>query len=154
MSELRKKLWGKLTGIIPNYYRTFYKMEIGENVKIAKMVKLDTSVNPKGIHIGDNTWILRGATILAHDHCRSANNSRGLFDTYIGNNCVIGINSIILPGVIIGDHCVIAAGTVVTKNTPPHTVVAGNPSKVIRTGVSINDRGQIIEKGERVHDIG
>ena len=121
-------------------------MDIGLNVVIARTALLDKNVNPLGIHIGDNTWILRNASVLAHDHCRGTKGKGALFDTYIGSNCVIGINSIVLPGVRIGDHCVVAAGAVVTKDTPPHSIVAGNPAKVIKTGVVV-DKGQIVELG-------
>lgn len=150
MSWLRRRMWGFLSGIVPTYYRKCYKMDIGKNVIIAKTVHLDTSVNPRGIHIGDNTWVLRNAMILAHDHCRGKNGRGALFDTYIGRNCVIGVNSIILPGVSVGDCCVVAAGAVVTKDVPPNTVVAGNPAKVIRTGIRV-ENGQIVEKGERIN---
>lgn len=119
MSAIRKKIWKLWSGLIPNYYRHILKMDIGPNVVIARTALLDKNVNPRGIHIGDNSWILRNAIVLAHDHSRSHNNSKGLFDTFIGKNCIIGINSIILPGLSIGEHCVVAAGAVVTKNTPP-----------------------------------
>lgn len=119
MSAIRKKIWKIWSDLIPNYYRRILKMDIGSNVVIARTALLDKNVNPRGIHIGDNTWILRNAIVLAHDHSRSNNNSKGLFDTFIGKNCIIGINSIILPGISIGDHCVVAAGAVVSKNTPP-----------------------------------
>lgn len=119
MTKFKMKLWYIFSNLIPNYYRMIYKMDIGKNVRIAKTVKLDTSVNPKGIHIGENTWVLRNATILSHDHCRGVYGCNKLYDTYIGSNCVIGVNSIILPGVNIGNHCVVAAGAVVTKDTPP-----------------------------------
>lgn len=62
---------------------------------------------------------------------------------------MIGIRSIILPGVTVGDHCVVAAGAVVTKNAPPNSIIAGNPAVVIKTGVVISDGGQIIERGEK-----
>lgn len=150
MSWLRRRMWGILSGIVPAYYRKCYKMDIGKNVVIAKTVHLDMSVNPRGIHIGDNTWVLRNAMILAHDHCRGKNGKGALFDTYIGRNCVIGVNSIILPGVNVGDCCVVAAGAVVTKDVPQNTVVAGNPAKVIRTDIRV-ENGQIVEKGERIN---
>lgn len=124
-------------------------MDIGDNVVIARTAVLDKNVNPRGIHIGDNTWILRDAVLLAHDHCRGQNGKGCLFDTFIGKNCVIGVRSIILPGISVGDHCVVAAGAVVTRNAPPHTVVAGNPAKVIKTGISVSSRGQIVDRGER-----
>lgn len=146
----RAWLWGKFTSIYPRYLRYVFKMDIGENTVIARTAHLDKNINPKGIHIGNNTWILRNAMILAHDHCRGGNGRGRLFDTYIGNNCVIGVNSIILPGVTIGEHCVVAAGAVVTKKCPPHTIVAGNPAVVVKTGVVISDGGQIIESGEKL----
>ena len=46
----------------------------------------------------------------------------------IGNDVWIGGHSVILPGVVIGDGAVIAAGSVVTNNVAPRTLVAGNPA--------------------------
>lgn len=142
------KLWGVWSSLIPNYYRRFLKMDLGQNVVIARTALLDKNVNPRGIHVGNNTWILRNAIVLAHDHCRGKNRKGRLYDTHIGKNCVIGVNSLILPGVTIGDHCIVAAGSVVTKDTPPHTIVAGNPAKVIRSGVIVSDYGQILDNGK------
>jgi acetyltransferase-like isoleucine patch superfamily enzyme len=51
----------------------------------------------------------------------------------IGDDIWIGANAVILPGVTIGDHSVVAAGAVVTKDVPPHTLVAGVPAKIIKT---------------------
>jgi acetyltransferase-like isoleucine patch superfamily enzyme len=44
----------------------------------------------------------------------------------------IGANAVILPGLTIGHHSVVAAGAVVTKDVPPHSLVAGVPAKVIK----------------------
>lgn len=150
MSKLKEKLWWYLGGVYPWWLRSRFGMDIGKNVIIANSVHLDKSVNPKGIHIGDNTWLLRNAMILAHDFCRGENGISKLYETKIGKNCVIGINSIILPGVKIGDHCVIAAGAVVTKDVPSHCIVAGNPAKVQKTGIEISNLGQIVNYGKRV----
>ena len=149
MSQLKMKLWGIWSGLIPNYYRSFLKMDLGHNVIVARTAVLDTKVNPRGIHIGDNTWILRDAIVLAHDHCRGHNGKGKLFETHIGKNCVIGVRSIVLPGVTIGDHCVVAAGSIVTKDVPSNSLVAGNPAVVIKKGVVVSDGGQIIESGEK-----
>ena len=51
---------------------------------------------------------------------------------HIGNNCWFGANVVVCPGVTIGDDCVIGAGSVVTRDIPPHTFAAGNPCRVIR----------------------
>lgn len=114
-------------------------MNIGKDVKIAMSAHLDKSINPRGIHIGDNTWILREAMILAHDHCRSLKT-----DTIIGNDCVIGIRSIIMPGVTIGNQVVVGSGSIVTKDIPDNCIVVGNPAKIIRTDVKVIN-GKIIE---------
>ena len=79
-----------------------YHMNIGKDCRIAHSAHLDKSVNPRGIHIGDRVWILRDAMVLAHDNCRSLK-----ADTYIGNDSIIGVRSIIMPGVSIGNQSVI-----------------------------------------------
>lgn len=115
-------------------------MDIGKNCRISWKAHLDKSINPKGIHIGENTWILSGAMILAHDHCRGLK-----IDTYIGDNCVIGVRSIILPGLCIGNQVVIG-GSVVTKNIQSHCIAAGNPAKVLKQDVNVRN-GQIVTNG-------
>lgn len=50
----------------------------------------------------------------------------------VEDDCWIGANSVITAGVTIGRHSVVAGGSVVTKNVPPYTVVAGNPARPIR----------------------
>ena len=51
----------------------------------------------------------------------------------IGDNCWFGANVSVMPGVTIGAGCVIAAGTVVTKDMPENSLIAGVPAKVIKT---------------------
>lgn len=53
-------------------------------------------------------------------------------DVIIGNNAWIGDAAIILPGISIGNGAIIAAGSVVTKNVPSYSIVAGNPARIIR----------------------
>ncbi|KAJ1305062.1 hypothetical protein OPQ81_000102 [Rhizoctonia solani] len=50
----------------------------------------------------------------------------------IGEDCWLGGNVIVLPGVTIGKGCTVGAGSVVTKDVEPYTCVAGNPARVIR----------------------
>ncbi|MGW6918073.1 CatB-related O-acetyltransferase [Kitasatospora sp. NPDC054939] len=56
--------------------------------------------------------------------------SRG--DTVIGNDVWFGYQSVVMPGVTIGDGAIIAAGSVVTADVPPYTIVGGNPARPIR----------------------
>lgn len=118
-------------------------MNLGKNLRISYKARLDKSINPRGIYIGDNTWVLANSCILAHDYCRGNNGKGKLFITQIGRNCVIGINSIIMPGVTIGDEVIVASGSIVTKDIASNTIVGGNPAKVIKHGIVINDKGQI-----------
>lgn len=147
MSLLRKKAFLLITGVYPALLRSYYGMTIGDNTHISRKAFLDKNVNPKGIIIGSNTWVLAESMILAHDYCQGSNGKGKLFTTTIGNNCVIGTRSLILPGVTIGSHCVVAAGSVVTKDVPDGCLVAGNPAKIIRKGVVITDACQIANYG-------
>ena len=137
-------LWRLLVKIYPCYLRWIYKMDIGNDVRISWKAHLDKSINPKGIHIGDGTQVLNSAMILSHDACRSLK-----VNTNIGKNCVIGVNSIILPGIRIGDSSVVAAGAVVSKDVPSHTIVAGNPAKIVKTDVVVV-KGRIVKQGIRM----
>ncbi len=78
----------------------------------------------------NGTYVAFGAVILAHDMSRVLST-----DTYIGKNCFIGAHSIIMPGIRIGDECIIGTGAVVTHDVPAHSIVGGNPAKVIRSGI-------------------
>lgn len=127
----------------PYYLRKVYKMDIGKDVRISWKAHLDKSVNPKGIHIEDGVRILNGAMILAHDDCR-----RMRADTIIGRNSIVGVRALILPGVVIGESSIVGMGGVVSKDVPPHTIVAGNPARVIRINVVV-EKGRIIDNGEK-----
>jgi len=108
------------------------------SVKVEGGVFLD-KLYPAGIHIGENTLIARGATIFSHHHhIRVDNNQPLLVDTYVGENCFIATDAIILPGVKIGDQVIVGAGSVVTKDVPSNTIVGGNPARIIRKGIKMN----------------
>lgn len=96
----------------------------------------------QGIHIGAHTIITSRVTILSHKLI--PRKSLGRYDgekvhTYIGEWCVIGIGAVIMGGVRIGDECVIGAGAVVTRDVPSNTIVAGNPAKIVRENISMED---------------
>ena len=57
---------------------------------------------------------------------------QGKGDTAIEDGVWIGMRAMIMPGIKIGEGAVIAAGSIVTKNVPPYTLVAGNPAKEIK----------------------
>ncbi|MBB3595709.1 acetyltransferase-like isoleucine patch superfamily enzyme [Rhizobium sp. BK529] len=116
------------------YYTKFWGMDIHPTASFSLSVRFDKT-NPKGMHIGEETYVAFEAAILTHDL------TRGLFlDTRIGKRCFIGARSIILPGVEIGDECVIGSGAVVTKSVPSRSLVVGNPAKIIRSDIKIISR--------------
>ncbi len=65
----------------------------------------------------------------------------------IGDNCWLGGNTIVCPGVKIGNNVVIGAGSVVTKDIPDWSIAAGNPCRVIRT-ITEEDRKYYYKKNE------
>jgi serine acetyltransferase len=104
-------------------------MDIHPTVKISLRANLDLT-NPSGIHIDEGTYIAFHAVVFAHDMSRLI-----MTDTYIGKNCFIGSYSIIMPGVRVGDESVVGSGSVVTVDVPPHSIVGGNPAKILRSGI-------------------
>lgn len=53
-------------------------------------------------------------------------------EVVIGDNCWIGMNAVILPGVHLGDHITVDAGAVVTHSFEGNCVIAGNPARIIK----------------------
>jgi maltose O-acetyltransferase len=141
-----------------NYFRGYIlKVKLnksGRNLRIDKDCVILYSSN---ISIGDNVWIGRrsyisgrgtltigddvliafdSVIITEHHEFKSKQKIRQTgFSTKpvtIGNNVLVGAKSIILPGVTIGNNVVIGANSVVTKNISSNSIVAGNPTKLIR----------------------
>ena len=129
LAVLRTKLQIVATSLRRAYLRHVWGMTIGDGTRISGKAFLDYT-NPRGVHIGDHTMVTPGARIFTHDFVGSKH-----VDTKIGSKCFIGANAIILPGVKIGDHCVVAAGSVVNNDVPERSMVAGNPAKIIKSGI-------------------
>lgn len=115
-----------------------YGMHIDRSARISFGTKLDKT-NPKGIHVGEESYIASGALIFTHDYARGIHK-----DTYIGKRCFIGANAIIMCGINIGDEVIVGAGAIVTKDVPSNCIVAGNPAKIIKTDIHTKKFGQLI----------
>lgn len=141
----------KARAILSKYVRLFrmYSLHLNGYVNISKDsiiesgIKLDR-LNRRGIHIGPGCLIASGTTILAHEHIFVKPDGGYYFkDTYIGNNCFIGVNCLICPGVNIGNECVIGGGSIVTKDIPDNCMAVGVPAKVIKTGIRMNSHARL-----------
>ena len=88
--------------------------------------------------IGNHVNLAQGITVTALNHNFSDSDTKideqGITTNAvtIENDVWIGANAVVLPGVTIGNHSVVAAGAVVTKDVPSHSLVAGIPAKVIK----------------------
>lgn len=129
LARSRRILHGYVVGFQRAWYSRVWGMHIGEGVRISLSCKLDKT-NPKGITIGDYTALTFGVAVLSHDYV-----NRRHLPTKIGSYCFIGCNSIIMPGVTIGDHCIVGAGSVVMRDVPAHSVVTGNPGRVLERDI-------------------
>lgn len=97
------------------------------------------------VHIGDNVMIGPNVTLATpmHPLLPEERNVRQREDgsfynleyakpIAIGNDCWLASNVVVCGGVTIGEGCVIGAGSVVTRDIPPHSLAVGNPCRVIR----------------------
>ncbi len=112
--------------------------DIHPSVILERRLKLDR-LHPKGIHIGKNTLVASEVIILSHDHCKRVGDLPYFADVRIGERCFIAVGAMILPGVTIGNEVIVGAGSVVTRDVPSNVIVAGNPAKIIKTGISMSE---------------
>jgi len=127
-------------------YRLLGYSNIDERAILESNLMLD-KVHPSGIHIGANTLVGSHTLILCHEHImRDPLDTRNpwVTETYIGRNCFIGVRATILPGVRIGDEVVVGASTVVTKDIPSNCLVVGNPGRIVKTNIRMNDRAILV----------
>ena len=111
----------------------------GKRVHLGKNVYANfnlTLVDDTEIYIGDNVMIGPNTVIATAGHpidpelrLRITQYNKPV---HIGNNCWLGANVVVMPGVSIGENTVIGAGSVVTKDIPPGVVAVGNPCRVMR----------------------
>ena len=132
------KLYGKHLPII----KGVANIKIGNNCRINEFAYLNAR-DKSQIFIGDSVTISSYAKIItaSYDVKLLMGGKKNLLtdihsdkSIYIGNNCWIGMSSIILPGISInGDNVIIAAGSVVTKSFDQSNIlIAGNPAKIVK----------------------
>ena len=130
-----------------------YGCDIGDNTKIGAFVEIQkNAIIGRNCKISSHTFICEGVTIednvfighnvtFINDKYPVAINGKGELQTeddwiveptLVKKNASIGSGSTILSYVTIGENAVVGAGSIVTKDVPPNTIVAGNPAKILR----------------------
>lgn len=134
-------------------FTNLYGCEIGDETKIGTFVEIQ-----KGVRIGrrckisSHTFICEGVVIedevfvghnvtFINDLYPRATTGHGTLQTeadwvcvptYIKRGASIGSGATLLAGITVGEHALVGAGSVVTRDVPPWTVVAGNPARILR----------------------
>lgn len=105
---------------------------IGDNTAIGDRTEIHAG---KRVEIGSGCNIAWDVCIMDRDYHKFNSSIEEIRPVKIGDNVWIGCNCLILKGITIGEGAVIAAGSVVTKDVVPKTLVGGNPAKVLKEEV-------------------
>lgn len=113
-------------------FHRFKGVHIGKKVEIGYMVLIDNR-RPELVTIEDHVTITTMCVVISHDLSRHFNEGKEVIgEVRIKRGAFIGMNSTIMPGVTIGEGAVVAAGSVVTHDVEPYTIVGGVPAKKIK----------------------
>lgn len=134
-------------------FTNLYGCEIGDEVMIGTFVEIQKGVKVgnrckisshtficEGVTLEDETFVGHNVTFINDRYPRSTN-PEGRPQTGADWKCIptrvkrgasIGSRATLLCGVTVGEFAVVGAGSVVTKDVPPHTVVAGNPARIMK----------------------
>jgi len=126
-------------------YVNIFGCKIGKNCKIAAFVEIQKDVTignncaieafvfiPSGVTIEDEVFIGPHVCFTNDKKPRAVNPGWKTTPTVVKKGASIGAGSVILCGITIGEKAMVAAGSVVTKDVPPKTLVAGNPAKPVK----------------------
>jgi len=133
----------KAMGIMKPDSQSYFENNIyigsGKNLTIGRHCHINERCFIQGATIGKHVLIAPNVSILnsIHNHSRTDipiihQGKRSNMNPIIENDVWIGRNAIILPGVKIGTGCIVGAGSVVTKDTEPFSIVGGVPAKLIK----------------------
>jgi len=134
-------------------YVNLYGCEIGDESKVGTFVEIQKGAKiGKRVKVSSHTFICEGVTVeddvfighgvmFTNDKYPRATTAAGelqseadwvCIPTFIKRGASIGSNATILCGVTIGEYAIVGAGSVVTRDVPPHAIVAGNPARTLR----------------------
>ena len=112
---------------------------IGKDVFVGDHVRIDQG-HADLIYIDDRAHITGGCRLLCHQrdlkgYCKGDDAAKlpyKLGEIHIGKGVMIGMESLIMPGVTIGDGAIVGAYSLVTKDIPPYTMATGRPARVVK----------------------
>jgi len=105
---------------------------VEHHVTIGSNVRIHTSAFvPETSILEDGCWLGPHVVITNALYPLSPNVKKELKGAIVKKNAKVGANATLLPGVTIGENALVGAGSVVTKDIPPNSVVAGNPARTI-----------------------
>jgi acetyltransferase-like isoleucine patch superfamily enzyme len=139
-------------GVKLSKFINMYGCEVGDDTKIGAFVEIQKNASVgrqckisshtficEGVTIEDNVFIGHGVMFINDIYPRATANGQLQTEadwkverTVIKNGASIGTGATILANVTIGENAIVGAGSVVTKNVPANSIVAGNPAKVLR----------------------
>lgn len=117
-------------------------VEVQENARIGRCCKISShTFICDGVTIEDNVFIGHSVTFINDTYPRATNAEGSLQShadwkverTVIKKGASIGSGTTILANVTVGENSIVGAGSVVTKNVPPNSIVAGNPARLLRS---------------------
>ena len=141
-------------GVQLSKFVNLYGCEIGHETKIGAFVEIQKNARVgrrckisshtficEGVDIEDNVFIGHGVTFINDIYPRSTTPQGEMQTerdwkvdkTLIKHGASIGSGATILSSVTVGENAIVGAGSVVTRNVPPNTIVAGNPARVLRS---------------------
>lgn len=139
--NLIRECFSMLTGRdVPETFRLFppFTADFGKNIHLGEDVFINSGCrfqDQGGIRIGDRVLIGHNVVIATLNHGMAPEERAHLEPrpVRVASDVWIGAGAIILPGVSVGEGAVVGAGSVVTRDVPARTVVAGNPARPIRS---------------------
>lgn len=140
-------------GVVLRDFVNLYGCEIGDGSRIGTFVEIQKGARIgrrckvsshtfmcEGVTVEDDVFVGHGVTFVNDRYPRATSAAGGLqtdtdwecIPTVVRRGASIGSGATILCGVTIGEHAIVGAGSVVTHDVPPDTIVAGNPARELR----------------------
>jgi acetyltransferase-like isoleucine patch superfamily enzyme len=102
------------------------------NVRIGNNSKIQNGVSVySGVSLGDDVFVGPYVSFTNDRIPRAFNDTWEIIETVVENGASIGANATIVCGTVIGEFAMVAAGSVVTRDVPPYTLVMGNPARPV-----------------------